>query len=164
VVVRDRAEYAFPGPSRLVGLEGFPGLGATKVERLRCLTEAAYAGRLRAAYLRSMPVEEALARLEELPGVGPLSAELILVRGAGEPDLMPSREPRLGRAVAMAYGLEAPPSSAELGRVAEHWRPYRSWVALLLRTMLEEETGEISGARAAGRRVLPRGRFGFGGG
>ena len=59
-----------------------------------------------------------------MPGIGPFSAGLILLRGAGPPDLLPLREPRLRRAVAMACGLDEPPSSRELERLATRWRPY----------------------------------------
>lgn len=155
VRVRGEEERAFPGPSRLVGLDEFPGLGGTKIERLKQLGAAALEGRLDAARLRSLPVGEALARLQKLPGIGPFSAELILLRGAGEPDYLPAREPRLGRAVAMAYGLDEPPEPKELEEIAERWRPYRTWVALHLRAMLEEETREISGG---GRRMARRSR------
>ena len=66
-------------------------------------------GKLEAAHLRSLLEEEALRRLEDLPCIGPFSVDLILLRGAGAPDLLPAKEPRLGRVVAMAYGLDAPP-------------------------------------------------------
>lgn len=92
-----------------------------------------------------MPVEEALEELMKLPGIGPFSAEAILLRGTGEPDYLPTNEPRLARAVAMAYRLDEPPALDTLREIAERWRPYRTWVAVHLRTMLEEETGEISG-------------------
>jgi len=51
--------------------------------------------------------------------------------------------PRLGRAVAMAYSLDPPPSAEELERLARGWQSYRTWVSLHLRAMLEDETGEI---------------------
>lgn len=137
-------QYAFPGPLRLMGLGGFPGLSGRKVEYLRMLARAARAGKLEASYLRSLITTEALARLKELPGIGDFSAELILLRGAGEADRCPTREPRLARAVAMAYGLEKTPTAEEVGEISEVWRPYRTWVALHLRTMLEDETKEIS--------------------
>jgi DNA-3-methyladenine glycosylase II len=88
---------------------------------------------LDAARLRSLQTDEALTRLQELPGIGDFSAQLILVRGAGEPDLLPSKEPRLARAAALAYGLDSPPSQAELEELATAWAPYRSWVSFLLR-------------------------------
>lgn len=139
--------HAFPGPSRLARLEGFPGLFGRKVEYLRRLGREAAGGKLDAAYLRSLSVEEALGELMELSGIGPFSAELILLRGAGEPDRVPVNEPRLGRAVALAYGLDGPPTRRELEGISERWRPYRTWVSLHLRAMLEEETGEIAGRR-----------------
>jgi DNA-3-methyladenine glycosylase II len=137
-------EHAFPGPQRLETLETFPGLTARKVEYLRRLGHEAAEQKLDAAYLRSLPEQEALARLEELPGIGPFSSGLILLRGAGSPDLLPAREPRLGRAVSIAYNLKAPPTPQDLQDLAQTWRPYRTWVALHLRVMLEEETAEIN--------------------
>jgi DNA-3-methyladenine glycosylase II len=147
-------EHAFPAPSRLLRLDGFPGLSARKIEYLRALASAALEGRLEAPYLRSPSATEALARLKELPGIGDFSAELILLRGAGEADHCPAREPRLARAVAIAYGLKQTPTAEEVGDISEGWRPYRTWVALHLRTMLEDETGEIRGGareRSQGR-------------
>jgi DNA-3-methyladenine glycosylase II len=151
VWIRGKDEQAFPGPSQLLRLDGFPGLSGRKVEYLRALAYAALEGRLEASYLRSLPVEEALARLKELPGIGDFSAELILLRGAGEPDGLPTREPRFARAVAMAYGLKETPSAWEVAEISEGWRPYRTWVGLHLRTMLEDETGEIAGWRGSSR-------------
>jgi DNA-3-methyladenine glycosylase II len=138
---------AFPGPARLADLGGYPGLTSRKVGYLRSLGEAAMAGDLDAARLRALPREQALALLKELPGVGDFSAELILLRGAGDPDHLPGHEPLLRRAVALAYGLDGQPDEASLTGLAEAWRPYRTWVVLLLRVLLEETTGEIRGTR-----------------
>ena len=124
-------------------LEAFPGLTARKVEYLRRLGREAAEQKLDATYLRSLPEQEAFARLEELPGIGPFSSGLILLRGAGTPDTLPTSEPRLDRAVTIAYELEAPPTPQDLQRLAQNWRPYRTWVTLHLRAMLEEQTGEI---------------------
>jgi DNA-3-methyladenine glycosylase II len=151
VQIRGKKERAFPGPSQLLHLDGFPGLFGRKAEYLRVLARAALEGKLEAPYLRSLPADEALAKLKELPGIGDFSAELVLVRGVGVPDLLPTHEPRLGRAVAMAYGLEESPTAEELFEISEGWRPYRSWVGLHLRTMLEDETGEIAGGPKSSR-------------
>ncbi len=97
--------------------------------------------------LRRMPHEEAMADLKRLPGIGDFSAGLTLLRGAGDPDAVAHQEPRIGRAVALAYGLPAPATPEQVLQISENWRPYRTWVTLLLRTQLEDETGEITGAR-----------------
>ncbi|MDJ1130585.1 DNA-3-methyladenine glycosylase family protein [Streptomyces iconiensis] len=135
VEVAGQELFAFPAPHVLRAVTSFPGLSEVKIQRLHALADASAAGLLDAAALRAMPAQEALAALQELPGIGPFSAELILIRGAGHPDLFPRHEPRLHTAMTAAYGLEDEASAdvPELARVAERWKPYRSWVALLLR-------------------------------
>jgi DNA-3-methyladenine glycosylase II len=137
---------AFPSPQRLLAAGRVPGLPEVKVERLRAIAEAALAGALDAGHLRGMPAEEALTELRRLPGIGPFSAELTLVRGAGHPDVFPSVERRLHEEMATAYDL-TDPSLADLAAIAERWRPYRSWASFLLRVRREDDTGEISGRR-----------------
>ncbi len=139
--------HAFPTPPVLRSLTRIPGLPDEKVARLRALAEAAEAGELDAARLRAMPGDYALATLRALPGVGPFSAELILIRGAGHPDVFPRHERRLHASMADAYGLGAA-GSEDVGRlaaIADRWRPYRSWVALLLRVRAEQLTRPSAG-------------------
>ena len=50
---------------------------------------------------------------------------------------MSYHEPRLALAVADAYGLPGPATPAQLTEISEAWRPYRTWVTLLLRTQQE---------------------------
>ena len=142
---------AFPGPDRLAAAGPVEGLPQVKLERLRRLAEAAADGQLDPVALRALPARQALARLQELPGIGPFSASLVLIRGAGHPDVTPTAERRLARAAARAYGRpEAELDEAELERIAEGWRPYRSWVAFLMRNLLDEETARRREARPLG--------------
>lgn len=113
-----RVVYAFPSPERLAKLGMFPGLAGRKPEWLRSLAHAALDGQLDAARLRAMPHEEAMADLKKLPGIGDFSAGLILLRGAGDPDAVPGQEPRLARAVALAYGLPGRPRPSSCSRSA----------------------------------------------
>jgi len=132
VAIEGLSLRSFPGPLVLAALDGFPGLPAVKLERLRALGAAAAEGALDGARLRGMEIEEALEALMTLPGVGPFSAGLILVRGASHPDVFPTAEPRLHAAMRSAY--DRPEASVdELAAIAEAWRPYRSWVSVLFR-------------------------------
>jgi DNA-3-methyladenine glycosylase II len=138
VEVDGDARRAFPAPERVAALESFPGVPERKLTNLRALAHAALDGRLDGRRLRDMAPEDAVADLQELPGVGPFTAQGIVLRGAGAPDVLAPNEPRLAQAVALAYGLDAPPSADELAGLAERWRPFRSWVQMLLRMHLEE--------------------------
>lgn len=140
---------AFPAPERLATLTAPQrGLTQRKIDGLRILAGAALDGKLSRSTLREMSRQEAAEQLQGLPGIGPFSAELILIRGVGDPDALPQQERRLARAVRAAYDL---PEDADIEPLAERWRPYRAWVALLLRAWLEAATGEIARGRPSGR-------------
>lgn len=136
----------FPAPSVLLAQPHIPMVSEVKSNRLKAVAKAAAEGRLDADDLRSLPVREALARLQELPGIGPFSAELILLRGAAHPDAFPEAETRLHEEMRRAYHAA---TKQDLLDIAEAWSPYRTWVALLMRVNREEETQEIAtGIRA----------------
>jgi DNA-3-methyladenine glycosylase II len=127
----DHTVHAFPAPDRLAQLQEVEGLADRKVAQLRALGAAAMDGVLDTGRLRMLPRDQALAQLQRLPGIGPFSADLILIRGAGDPDAFPRTELRLQRAMMRAYGIG--PDLAAMERIADGWRPFRSWVGLLLR-------------------------------
>ena len=133
VEVEGETLHTFPAPDRVLALSEVAGLPAEKLRRLHAVAEAAQEGTLDAGALRAMAPADALARLGEIRGIGPFFAELILLRGAGAPDVLPVAAPRIRSVVAAAYGLGSPPSPAQLEELAEPWRPYRGWVCLLLR-------------------------------
>lgn len=141
IEVDGRSLASFPAPDVLRQIEQPLGLPEVKVERLRAIARAAQAGLLDADSLRVLEPEEALAKLQRLPGIGPFSAQLILVRGAGHPDVFPEKETRLHDEMRARYGVPDA-TVADLAAIAEGWRPYRSWVALLLRSAREARPGE----------------------
>jgi DNA-3-methyladenine glycosylase II len=105
VSIHGQPMRAFPAPRVLARLHDFVGLFGNKVAHLRTIANAALAGDLNADHLRSLPDADALAALQALPGIGPFSAQLILLRGAGQPDFLTFVEPRFRTAVTRAYGL-----------------------------------------------------------
>jgi DNA-3-methyladenine glycosylase II len=121
--------HAFPAARAIADLEPVPGVSLTKLERGRALARAALEGRLHGERLRAMGPEAAIEDLLQIAGVGPFTAQGIVVRGANEPDWLPDAEPRLAKAIAQAYGPSEPDTDL--------WRPYRSWVAVMLRRTLQ---------------------------
>lgn len=125
--------HAFPAPARLADLPPVRGLSERKVKHLRALAQATVGGWIDTTRLRKMTQDEAMSHLQRMPGIGPSSAELILLRGAGDPDAFPRREKRLHHAMAAAYQLAEESTLDRLERIADGWCSYRSWVRLLLR-------------------------------
>src|SRR5262249_3687454 len=85
----DSAVYAFPRPRVLLALDRFGPIAGEKMDRLHGVAEAALAGRLDRERLRGMPLDDALADMRELRGVGDFIAQGIVLRGAGLADAVP---------------------------------------------------------------------------
>jgi DNA-3-methyladenine glycosylase II len=125
---------AFPLPAGLLAADSLPGMSQDRVAWLHAVARAALDGRLDPARLAALEPEEALRDLRRLPGIGPMYATLILLRATGVSDVLTFGEPRLAGYVAHFYGTGgAPASPEELARIAEHWRPFRTWAAVLIR-------------------------------
>ena len=75
-------------------------------------------------------LEEAIAQLRSLVGIGEWTAQYIAMRELREPDAFPAAD--IGLMRAMGQGRGARPSPAELLAHAERWRPWRAYAALHL--------------------------------
>jgi len=140
LVCRHGDDGAFPAPQALRDLDlDLPG---RKTEYLHAVAEAALDGRLDGAALRSVDPDEAVRVVQEVKGLGPFSADLVVIRGANAPDALPHHERRLEAEVTERYGPDH-----TLDAVSEAWRPFRTWAAIHLRTLREQRTHEISGGR-----------------
>jgi DNA-3-methyladenine glycosylase II len=131
---------AFPHPQVVLELDRFGPIVGEKMERLHGIAEAALAGRLDRERLRAMPVDDALADLRTLRGVGAFIAQGILIRGASLPDAVSDDDVTL-QAVQYAYSLPQAPDRETILRMAENWRPYRSWATVTLHMWLRREGG-----------------------
>ncbi len=125
-----RAHHVFPAPAAVLDIDRVPGLSDEKLQRCKAVARAALAGWLDAGRLRGTKEAEALEQLQTVHGVGPWSAGHILYRGAALVDGLPLTEPRVLHAAGAAYGI-APPSIEAFERLAERWRPFRTWVCVL---------------------------------
>ena len=83
---------------------------------------------------RCLP-EEAQAELQQLPGIGPFYSSLIVIRACGHADVPSLGESRSRAAVQQAYGIDHDLSDAELLAMAETWRPFRTWVSVMMRAL-----------------------------
>jgi DNA-3-methyladenine glycosylase II len=146
VEVAGAAMAAFPTPEQLLAVTAFEGVPPVKIERLHGVARAAEQGLLDAEAIRHSDPEEAMAELRQIPGIGPFSASLIVLRASGVCDVPVGQEPRLAEIVGRCYGLPGPATAEDLQRIGEAWRPFRTWVAVLLRAA----SSRVSEAAVAG--------------
>ncbi|MCU1599459.1 MAG: 3-methyladenine glycosylase/8-oxoguanine glycosylase-like protein [Frankiales bacterium] len=123
----------FPTPTQLLTVDAFPGLDAVKVERLHAIARAALDGSLDTPTLRAQDPAQVTADLQRLPGIGPFSASLVVLRALGHTDLLPEDEKNALALVGEHYGLGRPATSAELQQIGRAWAPWRLWSLVLIR-------------------------------
>jgi DNA-3-methyladenine glycosylase II len=102
------------------------GLSRAKVAYLRSLAEHVIDGSLELERLTELPDEDVMRELVAIKGVGEWTAHMFLMFQLGRPDVLPVGDLGIRRAVQVAYGLDALPASAEVERIAEPWRPWRT--------------------------------------
>jgi DNA-3-methyladenine glycosylase II len=128
------ATVCVPTPSAVLEIESLAGLPADRIPRLHAIAEAADRGQLDAERLRAMLPEDAQSELQRLPGIGPFYSSLIVIRACGHADA-PSLGERSRAAVQQAYGIDHDLSDAELLALADTWRPFRTWVPVMMRAL-----------------------------
>jgi AraC family transcriptional regulator of adaptative response / DNA-3-methyladenine glycosylase II len=121
--------HLFPSPA-LVAAADLAALGmpAARARAVTSLAQAIAADP--AMFSRGASLEEAIAKLRLLPGIGEWTAQYIAMRELREPDAFPAADIGLLRAMAAPDGRR--PSPAELFLRAERWRPWRAYAALHL--------------------------------
>jgi AraC family transcriptional regulator of adaptative response / DNA-3-methyladenine glycosylase II len=139
----DGLTHLFPSPAALAdaNLDGL-GLTGARGRALRALARAVAEGALDLG----AAVDDVVAGLEALPGLGRWTAQYVALRALGEPDAFPAADLVLRR---MAAGGGTPLTARALEARAEAWRPWRGYAVL----HLWRAASDVMASRT--RRALP---------
>lgn len=125
----------FPTADALVDLDadrlGLPGARASTI-----------AGLARAVLDGSLdlsPGPDPRDQLLAVRGIGPWTADVIAMRALRAPDVMPSGDLGIRRAVGRLLGRDEPPPAAEVDELAAVWSPHRSLAAQHLWASLTDD-------------------------
>jgi len=146
----DRTWFAFPPPEAIVETSvdtlRETGLSRAKAASLRTLARLAIAGDLDAARFQALSTEEALRELRALPGIGPWSAGLILLRGLRRMDVFPSGDVGAARNLTALLGLSRPLTPTEANAFADRFGDRRGYLYFLGlgSRLLAEDPGRLA--------------------
>jgi DNA-3-methyladenine glycosylase II len=128
--IEQRFGDRLPSPTELLAADPqvlrAAGLSARKGATIRALAERFADGRLSDAALERMTDEEVAAALTAVKGIGPWSAHGFLLVALNRPDVFLTGDIALRRAIQRIYRFDHVPSEAELVKISDRWRPYRS--------------------------------------
>jgi len=106
-------------PETILRARRNPGMPQSRWNAIRSLARGDV------TFERGTTLDESIARLTELPGIGPWTAHYIAMRALREPDAFPHTDLGIRKAAGMI-------GDRELLARAERWRPYRSYATMLL--------------------------------
>jgi AraC family transcriptional regulator, regulatory protein of adaptative response / DNA-3-methyladenine glycosylase II len=123
-----RLTHLFPTPEALAEANlSSIGIPAARAETLRAVARAACEGRLNPTATKNL--DEVIAGLCSIPGMGHRRANYIAMRAFGEPDAFPSSDLGLRRVLTTGRKLL---SEDEFRIAAQLWRPWRAYAAMHL--------------------------------
>ncbi|WP_225765344.1 AlkA N-terminal domain-containing protein [Inquilinus sp. Marseille-Q2685] len=135
---------AFPSPQRVAAADlGALGMPGSRRATLTALAEAAIADPH--LFRPFGTVEEAIARLRRIRGIGDWTAQYIALRALREPDAFPASD--IGLLRGAADGAGGRPTPADLLQRAEPWRPWRAYAAQHLWAADAGPVAKVAGAK-----------------
>lgn len=119
--------YLFPTPGRLMRAR-FNGIGlvSSRAETLRRVAAAVASGEL--DFDAVGDPRDSYEKLKSIKGIGDWTAQYVMMRALKNPDAFPASDLGLLKAI----GGTPRTTPAELAGLAEHWRPWRAYAAMLL--------------------------------
>jgi Adenosine deaminase len=146
----------FPEPAQVAEApdEAF-AMPAARRRTVRALAAAVAEGRL--SLDPGADRDETYARLTEIPGIGPWTAQYLGLRALGDPDVLMATDLGVRRGARAAGLPDDPADLARYGR--EHWAPWRSYATVRLwrMTPVDRPGPEPAERSPSGRRSAPAG-------
>lgn len=107
------------------------GFSGPKIRTTRAVTTAILDGSLDLAIIAELSIEDAMAMLCAVKGIGSWTAEIYLMFCLGHRDIWPGGDLALQVALQDAYGLDQRPGVEACAAMVERWSPWRGVAARL---------------------------------
>lgn len=123
------------------------GLSGAKVRAIKNVAEVVSEGHLDIVLLPTLKDEEIVAALTQVKGIGPWTAEMLLMFSLGRTDIFSKGDLGLKKGIIELYGARAFASERTLERLVASWSPYRTYAARILWKVADKKTQRVARKR-----------------
>jgi DNA-3-methyladenine glycosylase II len=120
--------HAFPLPGDLAGAAVAElrqlGFSAGKARAVISVSQAVVGSGVDLESLAAKGDDRAFAVLTGLPGIGPWSAEYVMLRGLGRTHIFPGNDSGALRGLQLLLGLKERPAAARIAALTRGWHPH----------------------------------------
>ena len=102
------------------------GLSRMKIEYIKELSKAIEAKKLKMRSISKLSDEEVVEQLTQIKGIGRWTAEMFLIFSLGRMDVLPVGDLGLRKGIQLYNSADELPNAAEIEKLGEKWRPYRT--------------------------------------
>lgn len=115
------------------------GLSRGKAEYIHLVADHVASGTLNFSKIRALGDEEATAALRTIKGFGPWSVEMYLIFSLERPDIFSLGDAGLRRAICSIYKVPKASYERRVAKIADRWKPYRSYACRYLWAWLDSQ-------------------------
>ncbi|MFA6095447.1 MAG: DNA-3-methyladenine glycosylase [Candidatus Paceibacterota bacterium] len=126
------------------------GLSGAKARAIRNFSEHVMKGELKLEDFKKLDDVSVTAELTKVKGIGPWTAEMILMFSLGRTDVFSAGDLGLMKGLKELYGLRKLPDKKKVEKLSKAWSPYRTYAARVLWRVADSKK------KASGRKKLQK--------
>jgi DNA-3-methyladenine glycosylase II len=119
------------------------GLSGAKARAIQAFSIAVESGSLDLRTIESAPDSGVREALIQVKGIGPWTAEMILMFSLARPDIFSKGDLGLRRGLMHLYKLRKEPSESRVEKIVERWSPYKTYAARVLWKLSDKKTNRV---------------------
>ncbi|HZW55640.1 MAG TPA: DNA-3-methyladenine glycosylase 2 family protein [Nitrososphaerales archaeon] len=108
------------------------GVSPQKIRYLKDLSSRVVKGKLDLERIKTLPDPELIEELDQVLGIGPWTAQMLLIFTLGRPDVLPVDDLGIRKSIQNLYALGELPKPEKIIEIASKWHPYCSVASLYL--------------------------------
>lgn len=108
------------------------GMSWSKTRFMRDLAQHVLSKSVQLDQLAQLPDQDVIKELTKVKGIGPWTAEMFLMFTLGREDIFSYGDLGLRNAIKKHYGFKKDPSVKQMEKIANKWKPYRTYAARIL--------------------------------